>query len=190
MRPVSTRRTKVIAIVAASVSVFVVLLFAPRLFVRTYRVPTLAMVPAIPQGAHIVVRLTTAAGRGDIVAFRYPRDPQTAFAKRIVAVGGDLVEIRAKSLFVNGDRVEEPYVVHADEQIYPRGDYLPEPYRSRDHFGPYRVQPDHVFVLGDNRDHSSDSRYWGSVPRRNIIGKVVLLYHADRGYSRPDAGAP
>jgi len=92
---------------------------------------------------------------------------------RVLAVPGDRVEIRDKALYVNGTAVAEPYVRHDDPRTYPKLASLPEPYRSRDHFGPALIPPDQFFVLGDNRDRSSDSRYWGCVPRANIAGRIV-----------------
>jgi signal peptidase I len=122
--------------------------------------------------------------RGDVIVFDYPLKPGVIFAKRVVAVGGDTVEIRSKRLFVNGREVAEPYVVHLDPTIYPATPVLPEPYRSRDHFGPLQVPAGTYFVLGDNRDRSSDSRYWGVVPRELVRGQVKILFSWSRGFRR------
>lgn len=106
--------------------------------------------------------------RGDIVAFRHPRDPQATFLKRAVAVGGDTVELREDVLYVNGAAVSEPYAVH-------RGRCLREQWR-RETTHVIRVPAGHIFVLGDNRDDSADSRYWGTVPEENVIGEPLLVY--------------
>jgi len=140
---------------------------------RVYRVPQAAMEPAIRAGEMIVVRRTKNVARGHIIAFRYPPNPRVTFVKRAIAIGGDTVEIRDKKVFLNGTALIEPYVVHRDPQIYPAGDFLPQPQRSRDQFGPLQVPAGQIFVLGDNRDHASDSRYWGTVPRENVIGRVI-----------------
>jgi signal peptidase I len=153
--------------------------------VRTYRNSTASMEPTLPVGSRMVTIPTNHASRGDIVAFIYPLDPQVSFGKRVVAVGGDEVEIRAKQLFVNGKEVSERYATHSDSNTYPHDLNLPEPYRSRDWFGPFRVPAGTYFVLGDNRDASSDSRYWGTVPQQNIIGRVVLVFSSSRGFWRP-----
>ncbi|MEA2239484.1 MAG: signal peptidase [Thermoanaerobaculia bacterium] len=153
--------------------------------VRIYRNTTGSMEPTLPMGARFLTILTSRANRGDIVAFVYPLDPQVLFDKRVVAVGGDVVEIRDKRLFVNGNELNERYAVHADTTVYPNNKLLPEPYRSRDHFGPFRVPAGTYFVLGDNRDESSDSRYWGTVPRENIRGRVVLAFSWSRGFWKP-----
>jgi signal peptidase I len=153
--------------------------------VRIYRNPTASMEPTLPVGARFLTILTNKADRGDIVAFVYPLDTRVLFGKRVVAVGGDVVEIRDKRLFVNGNEVNEHYAVHADPIIYPNNKLLPEPYRSRDHLDPFRVPNGTFFVLGDNRDQSSDSRYWGTVPRKNIRGRVFLAFSWSRGFWRP-----
>ena len=107
---------------------------------------------------------------GDIIVFRYPDDPARDFIKRCVAVAGQTVEIRDKVLYVNGVAPEEPYAVHKDPRV------LPGEKSARDNFGPYVVPQDHVFMLGDNRDNSHDSRFWGALPRNLVKGKSMFLY--------------
>ncbi|HEX7678864.1 MAG TPA: signal peptidase I [Thermoanaerobaculia bacterium] len=175
---------KVLLVLAAAVCCILLLLLSVGVF-HIYRNPTGSMEPTIPVGARFVTIRATKVNRGDIVAFEYPLEPRVLFGKRVVAIGGDLVEIRAKRLFVNGDEVSEPYAVHADSVIYPNQKLLPEPYRSRDWFGPSRVPAGAFFVLGDNRDRSSDSRYWGPVPRQNLRGRVVLVFSWSRGFWKP-----
>jgi|ERR1051326_678248 signal peptidase I len=147
----------------------------PRYVVRFFRIPTGAMKPALPIGSYVLVHPTKAVHVSDITVFRYPLNPKFTYVMRVVANGGDTVEIRDKVLFVNGRARDEPYVVHEDPVVYPPQPALPEPYRSRDQFGPFRVPPDSWFVLGDNRDRSSDSRYWGTVPSENVIGRVIYV---------------
>ena len=161
------------------------LLLAARLMTQTYRVPTAAMEPTIRIGDTIFTWKTRNPQRGDIIALDYPLQPGVVFVKRAVAVPGDTVEIHDKQLFVNGEKTEEPYVQHADPQTFPRDPRLPEPYRSRDQYGPYRIAPENFFVLGDNRDRSSDSRYWGTLPRRNVRGVVTLIFSFKRGFVIP-----
>jgi signal peptidase I len=150
-----------------------------------YRNLTGGMEPTLAQGEVIVFRRSTDVIRADIIAFRYPPKPDTTFIKRVIGLPGELVEIKDKSVFVNGKAVEEIYAWRQDATIYPRNSKLPEPYRSRDQFGPLKVPPDQYFVLGDNRDRSSDSRYWGCVPRKNIVGKLFMIASAKRGIWRP-----
>jgi signal peptidase I len=103
--------------------------------------------------------------RGNIIAFRYPKDPSLSFLKRVVAVGGDTVEIRHDILYINDARVAEPYVVHRINRRHPEPEDM----------APLVVPPGQLFVLGDNRDNSDDSRYWGTVPVENIIGEPLMI---------------
>ena len=107
---------------------------------------------------------------GDIIVFRYPDDPARDFIKRCVAVGGQTVEIRDKVLYVDGHPREEPYVVHKDPRV------LPREVNQRDNFGPFVVPQGHLFMMGDNRDNSQDSRYWGALPEDLVKGKAMVLY--------------
>lgn len=112
--------------------------------------------------------------RGDIVVFRYPRDPSRDFIKRVVALPGETVEVKAGQVYVNNQRLEEPYI----EQ---------NPTYSK---GPDVVAADHYFVLGDNRNNSSDSHVWGPVPLHHVIGKAWLTYWPIQDWGRiPDHAA-
>jgi signal peptidase I len=108
--------------------------------------------------------------RGDIIVFRYPENPQQDFIKRCVAVGGQTVEIRNKELFVDGVRQVEPYAIHSDPRI------LPREVTQRDNFGPYQVPKGDLFMMGDNRDNSHDSRFWGPLPISLVKGKAFVRY--------------
>src|SRR5580765_2352506 len=92
---------------------------------------------------------------GDIIVFRYPDDPSRDFIKRCVAVGGQTVELRDKVLYVDGQAQEEPFAIHKDPRVLPRET------SPRDNFGPYVVPQGQLFMMGDNRDNSHDSRFWG-----------------------------
>ncbi len=107
---------------------------------------------------------------GDIIVFRYPDDPARDFIKRCVATGGQVVEIREKVLYVDGRPRDEPYAVHKDPRVLPRET------SKRDNFGPYVVPQGHLFMMGDNRDNSHDSRFWGALPRDLVKGKAMFLY--------------
>ena len=174
-------------IVALAVTVFLLLFWwyvGPRYVLKTFRIPTGAMSPTLPPGSIVFVHPTSDVAIGDITVFRYPVDPRYSYVMRIVAAGGDTVQIREKKLFVNGAEKNEPYAVHEDSVVYPNQPALPEPYRSRDWFGPYRVPADSFFVLGDNRDRSADSRWWGVVPHANVFGRVVYVI-GPNGMRRP-----
>ena len=166
---------RVVAIAVTVVLVALWWLAVPRYGFRVFRIPTNSMAPALPAGCQVLVHPTKDVHVGDIIVSRFPPNPKINYAKRLVAVGGDTVEIRDKKLIVNGREVSEPYVVFEDPMVYPRLSSLPEPFRSRDQYGPYRVPADTYFVLGDNRDRSSDSRYWGPASRGDVLGRVVYV---------------
>jgi signal peptidase I len=171
-----------VAAIALAIPVVVV---ASGQVVKVYANSSGAMEPTLPSGAKIVMRVSKHFKRGDIVVFRFPADRKMTFAKRVIAVGGDLVQIQEKRLFVNGIELLEPYKRHEDSQVYPDNPSLPEPYRSRDHFGPFPVGSGQVFVLGDNRDRSFDSRYRGTVPNGDVLGTVILVVSLRKGVWRP-----
>ncbi|MBN2367328.1 MAG: signal peptidase I [Calditrichaeota bacterium] len=128
--------------------------------------------------------------QNDIVVFRYPYDPRLGryaedphyeYIKRCVATGGQTVEIINKRLFVDGDPFPiPPKLKHSDPNIFSRYDrsypVFEDGLGSRDNFGPITVPPNHYFMMGDNRDNSSDSRDWGFVPPENIVGKPLIIY--------------
>jgi signal peptidase I len=126
-------------------------------------------------GDHLLVdRQSTARNpeRGDLIVFEFPEDPEGSkrdFMKRVVAIEGDSVEIRDKVLFLNGEKVAEPYVVHMDAKTSSSGS-------PRDFFGPVTVPESAYFVLGDNRDRSYDSRFWGFVGKDEVKGTVKIIY--------------
>ena len=103
---------------------------------------------------------------GDVIVFEYPLDPDTDFIKRVIGVPGDKIAMQDKVLYVNGVKLDEPYVQHVDTDIMPK----------RDNFGPIEVPPGKYFVMGDNRDDSKDSRFWGFVDFNAIQGKAVIIY--------------
>jgi signal peptidase I len=114
--------------------------------------------------------------RGDVVVFRWPVDPSRDFIKRAVGLPGDVVKFVDKRLYVNGKPVaDENYTYHSDPVTYPRAP-AQGPGHSRDNFGPVRVPPDSYFCLGDNRDNSHDSRFWGIVPESHLKGRAFLIY--------------
>ena len=107
---------------------------------------------------------------GDIVVFRFPVDPRKDFIKRCVAVSGQTVEIRDKALYVDGKRRDEPFARHTDPGV------LPGETSQRDNFGPLTLPEGTVFMMGDNRDNSLDSRFWGPLPISLVKGKAIFRY--------------
>ena len=178
-----------------------------RIFVfQAFKIPTGSMEDNLKIGDHIIVNKfiygpdgkgplenlfpLRDVRRGDIIVFRYPLQPDTDFVKRVIGMPGDTVEVRNKQVSVNGLPLAEPYVIHEDPQVYPLQPALPEPYRSRDQFGPFTIPEGQYFAMGDNRDRSSDSRYWGTVPRTMIKGRAFMVYWSFRGEPPPPGSPP
>lgn len=167
-------------------------LFTRAFLVQAYRIPSESMEPALLVGDHLLInKFVFGAGagrwgflvpqrevrRGDLVTFRGIEDPAQELLKRCVATAGDEVEIDAKRLRLDGAAVDESgYVVHSDELVYPRSDFLHETVWRRDSFGPERVPDASLFCLGDNRDISRDSRFFGSVGTDLVRGRPLLVY--------------
>ncbi len=108
--------------------------------------------------------------RGDVVVFEYPEDPSKDFIKRVVGTPGDEVEVRDKKVYVNGKPYENPHEVHKENDLVPREQ------NPRDSFGPVKVPENSLFVMGDNRDRSYDSRFWGYVKFEKIKGLAFIKY--------------
>lgn len=125
------------------------LLYAPRIPFTDWRLPRMKEVH-----------------RGDIIAFHYPRDPKLNFIKRVVARGGDTVEIKDDIVYINSIPQYEPYAVHTKKSWL----------RATENMTARVIPQGRLFVLGDNRDNSDDSRYWGTVPVENIIGEPMMVY--------------
>ncbi|MEN2983516.1 MAG: signal peptidase I [Dictyoglomaceae bacterium] len=126
-------------------------------------IPTGSMIPTLNDGeAVLVVRIPyyfREPVRGEVIVFKYPLDPSKEYVKRLIGLPGDTVEIKKGNVYINGKLLEENYVKR----------------KSDDNYGPIKVPKDSYFVLGDNRPVSVDSRYWGFVPKKNLVGKAILL---------------
>jgi signal peptidase I len=111
--------------------------------------------------------------RGDIIVFKYPEDPNRDFVKRTIGLPGETIELRNKVVYVNGKALEESYV----RFLFPPGDTgAVAEFDVRRNYGPVTVPADHYFMMGDNRDNSQDSRYWGFMPRSYVKGKALFVY--------------
>lgn len=181
----------------------ILLLFGTTFLVQAFVIPTGSMEDTLLIGDHLLVdKLAFApAGsvtkhllpyeephRGDIIVFRYPVDISQTFVKRVMGVPGDHIHLENKRVWLNGHVLVEPYVVHKTEYLDSYRDNFPNdpntPISTQaqamlDHNvvnGEVVVPPDSFFAMGDNRDQSLDSRYWGFVPRGNIIGKPLIIY--------------
>src|SRR4030066_92599 len=140
--------------------------------VSPYRWTTDSMMPTLEKGDFLMTNPKAyndqAPQRGDLVVFDYPRDPTKQFLMRVIAVEGETVEINKKQVFIVDEPLQESYKVHQDIAID----------NSRDNFGPLKISAGHCFVLGDNRDNSLDSRFWGALPLANVKGKALYIYWA------------
>jgi signal peptidase I len=112
--------------------------------------------------------------RGDIVVFPYPEDPSRMFLKRVIGLPGETVEIRDRVVHVDGKPLEEPYVMFLSGPA--DGDF--EPMDGRDNWGPATLPAGKLFLLGDNRDNSKDSRYWGFLPVEDLRGRIRVIYYS------------
>ena len=150
------------------------------LFVRTwvfqaFKIPTGSMEPNLLIGDHLIVNKMTMSPirHGDIIVFKFPKDPERDFIKRVIGLPGDKIELRRKTVYVNGVAQAEPYAHFLDA---PRGENEPVSDDVRQDYGPVTVPTDQYFMMGDNRDNSEDSRYWGFLPKSYIKGKAEFMY--------------
>lgn len=179
-----------IGAIAVAIALFLVL---RHFLFDAFRIPSASMRPTLREGDYLFARKPGAqdAGRGALVIFASPLDPDVAVVKRVVAVAGDTVAMAAGRLAVNGVELTEPYVVPPEPGVDPEDPQMrawqrrylaagdPAAYRpTLRTWGPLVVPPDSVFVLGDNRDHSYDSRYWGWLGRDRIEGRPVIIYYS------------
>ncbi len=125
--------------------------------------------PKIPF-THIRLPGLRAPRRGDVIVFQFPQDPTKDFIKRCVATGGETLEVRNKQVYVDGKPLRESYAIHSDPSVRPAG------YDYRDYFGPVTVAKGQMFMMGDNRDNSNDSRYSGTLKMDLVRGHAMFIY--------------
>jgi len=177
-----------------SICVAVILaLFVRTFVVQAFKIPTGSMENNLLIGDHLLVNkfvfAPTLSGweskllpidpirRGDILVFKYPEDPDRDFIKRTIGLPGETVELRNKKVYINGKALDEPYVRFLLPPSTARpGDADFTSFDVRENYGPVTVPPDHYFMMGDNRDNSQDSRYWGFMPRDYVKGKALFVY--------------
>jgi signal peptidase I len=182
-----------------SIVIAVVLaLFIRTWVVQAFKIPTGSMENNLLIGDHLLVNkfvfsptgtaiedaLLPVRGvkRGDVVVFKYPQEPERDFIKRVVGLPGETLELRRKTVYINGRPLQEPYV-HLLSPASPEGVAA---YDLRESYGPVTVPAGHYFVMGDNRDNSQDSRFWGFLPESYLKGKALMIYWS---YD-PDAAGP
>ena len=180
---------------AESIVIAVVMALIIKAFViQAFKIPSGSMIPTLKIGDHILVNKfiygtklpftdriiipLKRPNRGDIIVFKFPDDEKKDFIKRVIGLPGDIVEIKGKGVYINGSLIDDSYAVHSDPMVYPSG------IQPRDNFGPLTVPQDSYFVMGDNRDFSLDSRYWGFVKLNKIKGKAFIIYWSWNGEER------
>jgi len=167
-------------------SSLLIALFVMQFLIQAYKIPSRSMVPTFLVGDHLFaikfpfgIRDPFKQGflvkwkkpqRGEIIIFRYPLDTRKDFVKRVIGLPGEKLEIRDKVVYINDEKLEEPYVQHTDPNVYPKE------VSNRDNFGPIIIPEGCYFVMGDNRDESLDSRFWGPLEEKYIVGKPGLLF--------------
>lgn len=178
----SSLRENIEAILVA----IVLALFIRTFIIQAFKIPSGSMKQTLQIGDHILVNkfiygiklpflMTTIVPiknpkRGDIVVFKFPEDPDKDFIKRVIGIAGDVVEGREKQVYINHKRLNHDYGIHTDSNIISGG------VQPRDNFGPVVVPENSLFVMGDNRDHSYDSRFWGFVGLKALRGKALIIY--------------
>ena len=165
-------------------------LFIRTFVVQAFKIPTGSMEENLLIGDHLLVNKFVFAPtaspierallpigtikRGDVIVFKYPEEPERDFIKRVIGLPGETLELRNKKVYVNGTPLDEPYVHFLTP---PSADYQEvTSYDVRERYGPVTVPPNQYFVMGDNRDNSQDSRYWGFLPRDLVKGKALVIY--------------
>jgi signal peptidase I len=167
-------------------------LFIRTFIVQAFKIPTGSMEENLLIGDHLLVNKfvfgPTASGperallpvgtvqRRDVIVFKYPEEPERDFIKRVIGLPGETVEVREKKVYINGTALVEPYAHFLQATATPSEFREITSFDVRDKYGPVTVPPNQYFVMGDNRDNSQDSRYWGFLPREYIKGKALIIY--------------
>jgi signal peptidase I len=158
----------------------IIALFATTFTVQAFKIPTGSMESNLLIGDHLLVN-KFAYGlhsnflakllpykepkRGDVIVFKYPKQPETAYVKRLIGMPGDVVEMKGHTVYINNVPLKEDYTQYIDGEL--------SRYKN---YGPYQVPQGQYFAMGDNRDNSMDSRWWGTVPRDYLLGKALVIY--------------
>ncbi len=172
--------------VEAILPAIILAMFIRTFVVQAFKIPSGSMLPTLQIGDHLLVNKFIYGVKlpfkgnvlipfkdpvqGDVVVFRFPKDRSVDYIKRVIGTPGDTVEIKDKNIFVNGEAIDDPHA-HIASQVILDKDGSP-----RDNLGPILVPEDRIFVMGDNRDNSYDSRFWGFVDQNDVLGKAFILY--------------
>jgi signal peptidase I len=172
-----------------SIVVAVILALFIRTFaVQAFKIPTGSMEPNLLVGDHLLVNKFVFAPiatpleravlpmreirRGDVIVFKFPEEPERDFIKRVIGLPGDTLEVRQRQVLINGQKIAEPYAHY----LFSIADGETESIDVRARYGPVTVPPNHYFMMGDNRDNSQDSRFWGFLPAHYVKGRALMIY--------------
>jgi signal peptidase I len=185
-KPAEEPKAKVQEFIEAIIIAILIAVVIRALVVQAYKIPSRSMVPTLLIGDHLlvnkfiygikipVIRTTLVPvsnpERGDIIVFIYPNDRSKDYIKRVIGVAGDKIEMKNKNIFINGKPYKDGFGIYSDSVVYPA---MVHP---RDNYGPVVVPKNSLFVMGDNRDESADSRFWGFVDLKDVEGKALLIY--------------
>jgi signal peptidase I len=185
-KPPEESKAKVQEFIEAIIIAILIAVVIRTLVIQAYKIPSRSMVPTLLIGDHLLVNKfiypnkipvirtillpVSNPERGDIIVFIYPNDRSKDYIKRVIGVAGDKIEIRNKSIFINGKPYKDGFGIYSDSVVYPS---MVQP---RDNYGPVVVPGNSLFVMGDNRDESADSRFWGFVDLKDVEGKALLIY--------------
>lgn len=195
---------------AAIIALFLAL-FIRAFVIQAFKIPSGSMKPTLLIGDHILVNKfiygikipftdrhiiqSTKPKRGDVVVFKWPRDESKDFIKRVIGIEGDKIEIKNDVLYVNGESVKTEYVGKYRDKNIPIANkylellgksnhYILDEYIKHENYGPVIVPENSIFVMGDNRDNSHDSRYWHFVSLSKLKGKAIIIYWSWPHWSR------
>ena len=184
--PKKKQKSNVRELAETIIIALVIAIFVRSFVVQAFKIPSSSMEPTLLVGDQLLVnRLSYGIGiemplmnrlgrqvihlstpkRGDVVVFIFPKNRRLDFIKRVIGLPGEKVEIRERKIYINDHLIEDPW-----------GHFSSWGPGGRDNYGPIMVPPNSLFVMGDNRNNSEDSRYWGFVPLNNVLGKAVILY--------------
>jgi len=180
------RRNQVREYVEAALWALVLTLFLRAFVIQAFRIPSESMLDTLLVGDFLFVNKFEYGPKlpfthirfpgirkpktGDVIVFQYPQDPSKDYIKRCIATGGQTLEIRDKKVFLDGRALVEPYVVHIDPTVRSAG------YDYRDNYPRRTITPGELFMMGDNRDNSNDSRFWGTVAMDLVKGRAMFIY--------------
>jgi signal peptidase I len=193
-RPVPRQKSQVREYAEALIVALLLALVIRTFLVQAFKIPSGSMLPTLQIGDHILVNKFIYGPRlevpltqlslgqlpglrkprpGDVVVFIWPKDRSKDFIKRVIAVDGETIEIRNRQVLIDGQARDDPHATWSPPRAGPS-----------DHYGPFTVPPGYVFVMGDNRDQSYDSRFWGPVPIGDIKGQALIIYWSWDGPDR------